>query len=785
MVARATLVLCSPAVTPETDDSATTRIADWAAEKTAAADFTPVAKQLGAIPKGPDTVGFGVWVPSIREGTAQRIELELFVPPDDLDVTTPSTTTMRRHRLEMTVAGETAWLVVSGVPIGTKDRVGAFYRFHGIGAGEALILPDPMGMSFPFGAFAPAEVVDLTGERMDSDYFSRLGGEGDPPRLGPPANILQVHVRSATEEGTLAALGRRIEAASRRVAAGEGVEPGDRLWMEYESIELLPVEPLITYEDGDGFWIESESETAEVEVRHRPPDMLDWGYDVPICGSGTVTPTLLESGRPHELTEFVSTLHNLPTGPIKVIFDVVYGHADNQAKGLMPDAWFTGPDMYGQHLDYLNPFVRSQLLEIQRRKGDFGADALRVDGAQDFTWWDFDREELIRDDGLMLEMCDVTQEVAGVRYRPFMIFEDGRPWPRDDWELASSYRAVIDVAPHVFQWGPLTFAHNTPFLFTFWVSKWWRLREIAEFGSNWISGCANHDTLRRGSQVDPRLRINTFLGDTLPDVIERAYDHPAATLLFHAFLPGAPMDFLQGIARTPWSFIRNTDRRYALKVWGEEARFLDWRVTGSDYEDPHNFRRLKSMGFTDRGMLYEFMSALEGAVLAHGDAVEPVIAMLADEPRPESIDLELDSLVEAARAWMEDVHDFCTVDQRRLDRLDPVMVSFDEHVRRFRRRHPWLVSDLGPGDTFAYRHPTRGSVVFYGHRIDPAGGGEVLFVANMEGEPAEVTPVSIVGVDADRWEPALRAPGVAETGADRPVTLPDATGLVYFRPARR
>jgi hypothetical protein len=30
----------------------------------------------------------------------------------------------------------------------------------------------------------------------------------------------------------------------------------------------------------------------------------------------------------------------------------------------------------------------------------------------------------------------------------------------------------------VFQWGPLTFAHNTPFLYTFWLSKWWRIREI-------------------------------------------------------------------------------------------------------------------------------------------------------------------------------------------------------------------------------------------------------------------------------------------------------------------
>ena len=27
-----------------------------------------------------------------------------------------------------------------------------------------------------------------------------------------------------------------------------------------------------------------------------------------------------------------------------------------------------------------------------------------------------------------------------------------------------------------------------------------------ERGAHWISGCANHDTLRRGTQINPRLR---------------------------------------------------------------------------------------------------------------------------------------------------------------------------------------------------------------------------------------------------------------------------------------
>jgi hypothetical protein len=749
-------------------------------------DFTAVARRFGAIPVRSGarvgTVEFGLWAPAIREGSVQTIELELFLPPVGFDPTVPEQTLeMDRFRFEMGLAGETAWLVITDVPIGTRHSIGAFYRFRGVAEdGSVFPLPDPMGMSFPFGAFAPAEVVDLTGDRPDAGYFrATVAGDG-VPRQPPPTNILQVHPRSATEEGTLAALARRIAAAAERVASGAG-EPGDLLWMAYDSIELLPIEPLIAYEGDQPYWVESDPDDDRPSVTVGRPDMINWGYDIPICGSGTVTATLLETGRPHELIDFIAAMHTLPTGPIRVIFDVVYGHADNQAKGLMPSAWFTGPDMYGQHLDYLNPFVRAQLLEMQRRKVDFGADALRVDGAQDFTYWSFERGELVRDDDFMVEMSDVVQDVAGVSYRPWMIFEDGRPWPRDDWELASSYRAVTEIQPHVFQWGPLTFAHNTPFLFTFWVSKWWRLREIAERGSHWISGCANHDTLRRGSQVHPLQRINTFLGESLPEVIERAYDHPAATMLFHGFLPGVPMDFLQGIARLPWSFIRNTDRRYALKVWGEEAKFLDWRVTVADYDDPDHFNRLKAFGFTDLELLYSFMKVLEGAVTAHGDAVDPVVEALQTAPVPDRLGLDVDSLVMAARAWMSDLHDYCSLTDRRLAELDPMIVTFDRDVRQFRRDHPWLLEDLSGADAFEYVHPTEGAVIFHGLRTSPDGSEQVLFAANMEGAPREVVPTELTGTDADGWEPAIAAPRLEPGPAHHPLLLSDATAAIWVR----
>jgi glycosidase len=71
---------------------------------------------------------------------------------------------------------------------------------------------------------------------------------------------------------------------------------------------------------------------------------------------------------------------------------VVFGHSDNQGLRGLNHHFFAGPNMYGQNLNYRNPVVRAILLEMQRRKVNFGADGVRVDGAQDFKWWDADSE---------------------------------------------------------------------------------------------------------------------------------------------------------------------------------------------------------------------------------------------------------------------------------------------------------------------------------------------------------------------------------------------------------
>ena len=114
------------------------------------------------------------------------------------------------------------------------------------------------------------------------------------------------------------------------------------------------------------------------------PNTQDWGYDVPILGSSATNPALLGSLRPDELIEFIATLHNFPTGPIHLIYDLVFGHADNQAELLINRQFLKGPNMYGQDLNHQLPMPRAILLEMQRRKINTGADGIRIDGGQDF-----------------------------------------------------------------------------------------------------------------------------------------------------------------------------------------------------------------------------------------------------------------------------------------------------------------------------------------------------------------------------------------------------------------
>ena len=781
------------------DDAATEALADHcrrvhasAASNYEAAQQT--AKWMGAFAKG-EVAEFGFWAPELLEMRIPDgdVFLEILQPDPQVSLTV-SRQNARFRRTRVPVARTDAWVfcAVQGMRAGTREQIGDFYCLTWRDAnGYWKRIFDPMAVSVPFGVFAPAELYDMAAmqaARTDAAYFKAFepGPDGAPTKLGPPVNILQIHTSTATVGRTLASLARQIEHVADRVRHGGALEPADRLFLGYDAVQLLPVEPTTVYEAGPSFWHDDADYGDVVTVDLRRPDTTNWGYDNVLAGMAGVNPAILETGRPDELVDVAAALHNFPGKPKKLIFDVVYGHSDNQGLEVLNRHWFAGPNMYGQNVNYRNWNVRAMLLEMQRRKGDFGADGIRVDGAQDFKWWDSDAEVMRHDDDYLQEMSDVVQDVAGVKYRPWFIFEDGRPWPQEDWELSSTYKAVIEKQrdDDVFQWGPLTFAHNTPFLYTFWLSKWWRIREIVEGGSNWISGCANHDTLRRGTQVNPKLNVNTRLGDTRMDILDHAYDNPAISMLTYAAFPGVPMDFLNAVARASWGFIRNQDDKYGVKIMAEEAISFDWQVDEYAFSMPSSFARLKALGFETREDLDRYLKVLPALVEVTDYDLDVIAGLLnaVDPPLSGPKPFTPAGLKLIARAWMDDMHDYCNV-AGYLDRLSEAQTSFGLSLRQFRRDRPWLRQNFGPRDSFSYAQPVDGTVLFTAFRHGP-DGEQVYMVVHMEGgETTDFDPLTLdhQAWSQEGWELALRTPSIGPDYTGGPITLRDSMGVVFTR----
>ena len=750
-----------------------------------------IAARLGAQRRGA-CCELMFWAPELEE---RRIpEGDIFIEVLDIEdevnlMQARQTLAFRRTRIPVARIGAWCMAAVDGMRAGTRETVGSFYSLVWQDAeNQWSRILDPLAASLPFGAFAPAEYYDIEAmqaARQDKAYYADLP-EGEPVKFGPANSILQIHVPTATSSMSIAGLTRHIEALAERVEQGAELQPADRLFLGYEAIQLMPVEPTTVYEAGPAFWTEVEDSAERLTVDLRRPDTTNWGYDVVIAGMAAVNPALLETNRPDELVDLAAALHNFPGRPKRLIFDVVYGHSDNQGLEALNHHYFAGPNMYGQNINYRNPVVRAVLLEMQRRKVNFGADGVRVDGAQDFKWWDQDAHELRHDDEYLQEMADVVQDVAGRRYRPWFIFEDGRPWPDDDWELSSDYRAVIDTQrdDDVFQWGPLTFAHNTPFLYTFWLTKFWRIQEIVEHGANWISGCANHDTLRRGTQISPKLNINTRLGETRMEILDTAYDHAAAQMLTYAAFPGVPMDFLNAVARASWGFVRNQDDRYGVKIVAEEAISLNWQVDTYTYSKPGAFRRLKDLGFEDRDGLDRFFVILDSLVVVTDYDLEVIAKLLNDVDPPLDGPAPFDptALKSIARAWMDDMHDYFNVSNY-LDRLGNAHTDYMLKLREFRAARPWLMQAFGDADRFDYQRPSKGSVAFHSLRQGP-DGEQVFVIAHLEGKPLiDIDPLALPlpGLEGGGWQVALRSPNIGSDYLGGPITLHDNMAVLFTR----
>jgi hypothetical protein len=201
---------------------------------------------------------------------------------------------------------------------------------------------------------------------------------------------------------------------------------------------------------------------------------------------------------------------------------------------------------------------------------------------------------------------------------------------------------------------------------------------------------------------------------------------------------------------------------------------------------PANFRRLKELGFETREDLARFMEFLPALVEVTEYDLEEIARLLnVSEPPLAGPEFSVATLKAIARAWMDDMHEYCNVSNS-LPSLDPEQADFCLAVRRFRRDRPWLRGVYGPRDRFDYLHPIDGRTVFTALRHGP-GGEQVFAVAHMEGKPtAEIEPLSlpVPGIEGTGWRLALRTPSVGDAYPGGPIELRDAMSLVYVRDAR-
>ena len=748
-----------------------------------------LARKLGAHYRADGLTEVGFWVPGlIRDALHEReIFLEVFTPLEPIDWRSQEQRiSFRRDRLHLEQQGEYIWGVVSGMTPGTKKNAGCFYWLRYIDRAEKIrTVRDLMPYSLPYGIFAPAELYDMASlqhNRPDLEYFKapKKVKKGQTYRVEAPCNILQMHVGTASPEGTIEGLTHIYKKISEKIINQEPLTTAEQNYVGYDAIQLLPTEPTIEFRDeytpeSEFFsFVAEDDETVEIEL--TKPHTQDWGYDVPILGSSTTNPSLLGSLRPDEVVEFIATLHNFPSHPIQLIYDLVYGHADNQSELLISRQFLKGPNMYGQDLNHQLPMVRAILLEMQRRKINDGVDGIRIDGGQDFRFFNPLSGNVEQDDAYLLEMSNVPQEIDKYKRLLFTIFEDGRPWPEEGWEEKSRYRELIELKPESYQWGPLIFAHNTPSLCGFWDKKWSRVLEVMTIGDRWITGCANHDTVRRGNQIELDQPINHSLGKNLPEVLHHAYDNPAITTWVYGFSPGLPMDFINATMHAPWMFFRNTDEQYGVKVVSEEIGFLHWQITPELYRKPHIFPRLKAQGFKQLKQLQEFGKALQLAMVQEDYSLTEVVDLLRSCAETQCLKeipplkelmrgsmvrflkkLDTDRLKNFAVIFMEECYQACNVSYYTKN-LNAQQTQFNLSLREFRRSHPWIAENMHSQDSFDRINQDKN--IFYGVRCSQDRSEGVALVSHLEGETVTLDVFELLKLKAAEWKLAIATPGL-------------------------
>lgn len=212
---------------------------------------------------------------------------------------------------------------------------------------------------------------------------------------------------------------------------------------------------------------------------------------------------------------------------------------------------------------------------------------------------------------------------------------------------------------------------------------------------------------------------------------------------------------------------------------------MEWQVDEDHYSHPGYFRRLKDHGFAELSEIRRFLRMLQAAVVTTDYDLQSIVAILSVvDPKlagPDNLDVPV--LKAVARAFMDDLHDYCNISYYKTA-LSSSQTVFNRSLRAFRRRRPWLRRALSASDVFDVRWPVDGTVLFYGLRNSPDGSEQTLFLCNMEGRPVTLTPAQdlpIRDLSSTGWQIALCTRGLEQCEAGQSFVLSDSQGLVYTR----
>ncbi|MBI2391594.1 MAG: malto-oligosyltrehalose trehalohydrolase [Deltaproteobacteria bacterium] len=461
-------------------------------EATAATMHGPVVTETGTT--------FRVWAPG------HRVELALYD-----ESARPERVSLRERRPMRSLDGGFHALKVP------EAREGALYAFYVEGEGP---FPDPASRAQPFGVHGPSRVVDT----------ARLRPRPFPGRALDELILYELHVGTATPEGTFLALAERLDAIAE---------------LGVTAIEVMPIADF--------------------------PGRRNWGYD----GVAPFAPARCY-GTPEDLAALVDAAH---ARGLAVILDVVYNHLGpdgNYLRAFSP-YYFTDRACtpWGDAIDFATPAsapVRAFVIENALQWViDYGVDGLRLDATHAI----FDPTT----PHILSELAETVRAAAGDRH-VVVIAEDERNearlvTPRSEGGLGLSAVWADD------------FHHEVRRILAGDHEGWFEdfrgdLDELVELlRDGWLYQ-GQRSRVRGGPRGTPIAQIpperlvyclqnhdqvgNRARGERLHHDVDLASVRAATVLLFA--LPYTPMLFAgqEWAARTKWPYFTDHDQELGARV---------------------------------------------------------------------------------------------------------------------------------------------------------------------------------------------------------------------------